>query len=91
MNLRRDNLEFKLNKDNEHNRPAEIVCWARNGDGTEYCYTLLWYRKDKEGYYVEFVGRRPFDNDSSVLWEMMEYGQDVLDAKFKLEERLQWK
>jgi hypothetical protein len=40
---------------------------------------------------VEFVGRRPFDDDSEDLWELMEYGQDTLDAEFKLEEKLQWK
>ena len=88
MNLRRGNLEFRRNQEG---RPAEIVRWAKNGDGTEYCWTLLWYRQDKEGYFVEFVGRRPFDNNSDNLWEMMEYGQEVLDAEFKLEERLKWK
>lgn len=88
MNLRKDNLEFRRNKEG---RPAEIVRWGQNGDGTEYCWTLLWYRQDKEGYYIEFVGRRPFDDNSDNLWEMMEYGQDTLDAEFKLEERLKWK
>lgn len=88
MNLRKDNLEFRRNKED---RPAEIVRWAKNGDGTEYCYTLLWYKRDSEGFYVEFVGRRPFDDDSANLWEIMEYGQEVLDAEFKLEESLKWK
>ena len=88
MNLRKGNLEFRRNREG---RPAEIIRWAKNGDGTEYCFTLLWYKKDKEGYFVEFVGRRPFDDDSESLWEMMEYGQDVLDAEFRLEDRLQWK
>lgn len=88
MNLRRDNLEFRRNQDG---RPAEIVRWALNGDGTEYCYTLLWWAQDSEGYYVQFVGRRPFNDNSESLWEMMEYGQDVLDAETKLEDRLQWK
>lgn len=88
MNLRKGNLEFRRNKDG---RPAEIIRWAQNGDGTEYCYTLLWWKRGKEDFYVEFVGRRPFDDDSDSLWEMMEYGQEVLDAEFKLEDRLQWK
>lgn len=88
MNLRRGNLEFRRNHEG---RPAEIIRWAKNGDDTEYCFTLLWYQKYKEGYYVEFVGRRPFDDDSESLWEMMEYGQEVLDAEFKLEDQLKWK
>jgi hypothetical protein len=88
MNLRKGNLEFRRNKED---RQSEIVRWAQNGDGTEYCYTLLWYQQDEEGYYIEFVGRRPFDDNSDNLWEIMEYGQEVLDAEFKLEERLKWK
>jgi hypothetical protein len=88
MNLRKGNLEFRRNKED---RQSEIVRWGQNSDGTEYCWTLLWYRQDKEGYYIEFVGRRPFDDDSDNLWELMEYGQEVLDAEFKLEERLKWK
>jgi hypothetical protein len=88
MNYRTGNLEFRRNKEG---RPAEIVRWTKNGDGTEYCYTLLWYKRGSEGFYVEFVGRRPFDDDSEGLWELMEYGQDTLDAEFKLEESLKWK
>jgi hypothetical protein len=88
MNYRTGNLEFRRLREE---RPAEIIRWAKNGDGTEYCYTLLWYKRDNEGFYVEFVGRRPFDDDLEGLWELMEYGQDTLDAEFKLEEKLKWK
>ena len=88
MNKRIGNLEFRRNKEG---RPAEIIRWAQNGDGTEYCYTLLWYQRGREGFYVEFVGRRPFDDDADNLWEIMEYGQAVLDAEFELEEKLKWK
>jgi hypothetical protein len=88
MNLRKGDLEFRRLREE---RPAEIIRWAKNGDGTEYCYTLLWYKRDSEGFYVEFVGRRPFNDDSEGLWELMEYGQDTLDAEFKLEEKLKWK
>jgi hypothetical protein len=88
MNYRTGNLEFRRLREG---RPAEIIRWAKNGDGTEYCYTLLWYKRDNEGFYVEFVGRRPFDDDLEGLWELMEYGQDTLDAEFKLEEKLKWK
>ena len=88
MNYRTGNLEFRRLREA---RPAEIVRWAKNGDGTEYCYTLLRYKQNSEGFYVEFVGRRPFDDDSEGLWELMEYGQETLDAEFKLEEKLKWK
>ena len=88
MNKRVGNLEFRRNKEG---RPAEIVRWAQNGDGVEYCYTLLWYQRGQEDFYIEFVGRRPFDDDSADLWEIMEYGQAILDAEFELEEKLKWK
>lgn len=88
MNHRVGNLEFRRNKEG---RPAEIVRWARNGDGTEYCYTLLWYQRGQEGFNIEFVGRRPFDAQEDNLWEIMEYGQAILDAEFELEEKLRWK
>lgn len=84
MNHRIGNLEFRRLREG---RPAEIVRWCINGDGTEYCYTLLWYQQGGEGFYVEFVGRRPFDEGiDDTLWALMQYGQDVLDAEFKLEE-----
>jgi hypothetical protein len=87
MNRRIDNLEFRMLRED---RAAEIVCWVTNGDGKEYCYTLLWYRKDREGYYIEFVGRRPLDHKfDNTLWALMEYGQDVLDAEFRLTEAIQ--
>jgi hypothetical protein len=84
MNRRVNNLEFRmLGAD----RAAEIVCWETNSDGQEYCYTLLWYQKGSEGYYIEFVGRRPLDHKfDDVLWAIMEYGQTVLDAEFRLNE-----
>lgn len=67
-------------------RPPEIVCW--NDSDTlagEYCYTLLWFMKDSEGYYVKFVGDRPFKyHNRERLWWLMEYAQSVLDAKWKL-------
>lgn len=85
--MRVDNLEFRRN---QTGREAEIVFWNTNGDGREYCYTLLWYKRDREGYYIEFVGRRPLDRKfDNALWALMEYGQDVLDAEFRLSEATQ--
>ena len=75
-------IEFRQRPDR-----AEIVQWAKNKSGQEYCYTLLTFEKDTEGFYARFVGDRPmqFENPT-VLWGLMHYAQKVLDAAFKLQE-----
>lgn len=83
--MRISNLEFRRLGDD---RPAEIICWM--GD-SERCYTILWYVSGKEGYRIEFVGSRPFEleyGDQQVLWELMKYGQRVLDAEFELKSNI---
>lgn len=83
--MRIKNLEFRqLGGD----RLAEIICWSHNGGKSEFCYTVLWFKKDNEGYYIEFVGDRPLKvEDRDTLWNLMEYGQTVLDAQWRLHER----
>jgi hypothetical protein len=86
MNLRIADLEFRHT---EQRRP-EIVAWNSPKAEPEYCYTLLWWRRDAEGWQCEFVGRRPFDfSDQGKLWALMCYGQDVLDALYKLDHRME--
>ena len=70
-------------------RNAEIICWNNfnNSDAPfeEYCYTLMWFRKDKEGYFIEFIGDRPLKyHNTEVLWRLMKYGQTVLTARMAL-------
>lgn len=77
-------LEFFINDDK---RQPEICRWCEGASG-KYRYTLLFYEKNSEGYYVQFVGDRPFDDavDANTLWKLMQYGQAVLNARFKLED-----
>ncbi len=90
--MRIKNFEFRQNKGD---RNPEIVQWNQYDENStklvnapnakEYCYTLMWFKKDREGYYVEFVGRRPLDvEDKETLWDLMDYSQKILDAQFKL-------
>ena len=82
MNMHINDIEFRM-LDN-HN--PEIVEWFES-NGKPTCCTLLWFKKGSEGYYVEFVGDRPFQHeDTECLWKLMEYGQSVLNARFKLED-----
>lgn len=84
--MRYENVEFRQ----LGNRHPELVAWKPYPDsdrGEAFCYTLLWWKKDSEGYYIEFVGTRPLEyDDQETLFKMMKYGQTVLDAEFKLME-----
>ena len=73
---------------NGDSRDPEIVKWTTVA-GQETRYTLLWYRKYGEGYRIEFVGDRPLQEEhQEELFELMRYGQTVLDAEVKLLERI---
>ena len=78
--MRVNDLEFRRNGLSN----AEIVRWQVQGE-KEFCYTLLWFKKDDEGYYIQFVGARPLEiEDRETLWKLMDYGQAVLTAEYKL-------
>lgn len=81
MKLR--NLEFRVIED----RFPEIVCLFEYG-GKKGCYTVVRWNRGSEGYNIEFIGDRPFDDkiDARDVWELMKYGQKVLNASFDLEE-----
>lgn len=85
--MRIGSLEFRqLGGD----RPPEIVKWASQPASKEYCYTLMWFERDSEGYYAKFVGSRPFeaaeDGDLHVLWALMRYADKTLAAYVQLED-----
>lgn len=96
--MRVKNLEFRRNANT--GRSPEIVAFREYSpnfrpenapDVKEYCYTLLFWRSTgSEGPSIEFVGARPLDfEERDALIEMMKYGQAVLDAEFKLMEKIQ--
>lgn len=83
MNKRVYDLEFRIME----GRHPEIVQWITPSEGKPYCFPLLWFIKDNEGYHIEFVGDRPLKySDTNALWKMMNYGQSVCQAMFDLEE-----
>ena len=82
MNQRLNDLEFRM----LDNRNPEIVQWKTDSGGKDYCFTILWYKKDSEGYHVEFVGDRPFQyHDTESLWKLMVYGNKIMEAIYNLE------
>ena len=83
--MRFEEFEFRRNLNHETNRDPEIIKWVTYTDDDEFCFTLLWFKRDCDEWYIEFVGDRPFKEENrEELWKLMEYGQAVLDAEFKL-------
>jgi hypothetical protein len=83
--MRIEEFEFRRNENHEYSRDPEIVQWATDQNGKEYCFTLLWFKRGIEDWYIEFVGDRPLTVENrETLWKMMEYGQTVLDVEIKL-------
>lgn len=83
--MRVDDLEFRkaFPIGNNVDYYYEIVKWQRPED--PYCYTLLRWRMEKEQPDIQFVGNRPFEIDNQeVLWKLMKYGQDVIQAEYDL-------
>ena len=79
--MRINDIEFRQM---EERRP-EIIKWFLS-DNKEVCFTVCWWVRDSNGYSLSFIGDRPFKyEDADTLWQLMVYGQKVLDAKFELE------
>lgn len=68
----------------EHNR-AEIVKWAKDTGEKKYCWTVAYWSKNKDGYDLKFLGKRPFDVDSGVFMKLAKQGQEMLDDAFNSE------
>jgi hypothetical protein len=77
--MRVGDLEFRRIE----NREAEIVGW-RMPDMKEYCFTIAFFKKDSEGYYMETVGNRLVDEDPVAFHKLMKYAFTVLNAEFDL-------
>lgn len=74
--MRYKNLEF-LQIDG---RDPEIVAIS------PHVITIMWWKRGKEGWHIEFVGSRPLEQDMKDVWNLMIFGQAFLDAQFRLEE-----
>lgn len=87
FNFKIENLETRscgknLSNEGEHDR-AEIVAWGKNIEGKDFCWTIAYWELDKEGYYLKFVGNRPFEKDSESFMKLAKLGQKVLDSLYQ--------
>jgi hypothetical protein len=78
--MRIENFEFRKLE----NRDAEIVAWNKQESGKEYCYTIAFFNKDKEGYDMRTVGDRILVDDYDTLHKLIKYAFTVLHAEFEL-------
>ena len=91
-------LEMKEPKSTKHYKPLEtpaayplelnenlhICLWDEKG---EYKWTIAYWQKDKEGYFLVFVGNRPLEK--RVKWKklkaIIKQGQAIADKRFSEE------
>ena len=87
--LRACSQRLVLLKDDEPNETIDLVKWQTDSSGNRSCFSVAYWKKDNEGYYVHFVGSRPFEHiepeDLEVVWKAMNVAQKVLDGWFDLE------
>lgn len=77
INIRRGNLEVRWTQTS-----PEIIEWCEEEGKEEYCYTLAWWREDKEGFQMEFCGSRPFKllhEDAQNFWKLCKVADHVLN------------
>lgn len=78
--MRQNNIEFKWGA---INKEWELLRYFDNG-GTEYCIVIAFFKKDKEGYYMQTVGDRYFTTeDDKTVNLMAKTAMYFLQEKFK--------
>lgn len=83
--MRFEEFEFRRNLNNECEINPTIVKWKTDPDGKDYCFTILVFKRDCDGWFIQFIGDSALTVDNlPALWKLMTYGQAVLDAEFKL-------
>lgn len=87
FNLRIEDLEVRSCNNNlmpngKHER-AEIVKYSHDTDGKEFCWTVAYWIKEKEGYNLKFVGGRPFNVYGELFMKIAKQGQILLDEEFE--------
>lgn len=72
----------------EQNETIDLVLWQKDSKVKDYCFSLAYFKKDSEGYYLKFVGNRPFqyiaEEDVPYVWKALNAAQTVLDAFFDI-------
>ena len=72
-------------EDSDINETIELLKWNYDRNNNKnHCYTLAYWVKDDEGYYLKFVGDRPFEDICpsflDIVWKGLKEAQKVLNA-----------
>jgi hypothetical protein len=67
---------------------AEIVQWTTVDKDDPFCWTIAYWNKSSDGYYLQFVGGRPFEAnvDPAIFMQLAQRGQKLLETFFNEEE-----
>ncbi len=63
----------------------ELVKWQKY-NGKLACFTLAFFKEDSEGYFLKFVGSRPFqhieEEDLEIVWKALEMADNTLNEYY---------
>jgi hypothetical protein len=79
--MRFRNVEFRWSK---VNNKYELVKWFTRDSG-DSCYVVAFFNKHTEGYDMETVGDRFFEDKDA--WVVGKYGLEFLNAIFEIEKQ----
>lgn len=88
LNWRKGNIGLRgkiTSNDADESRQPEIVCYQRDSNDRETCYTLAFFEKTREGYDIRTIGNRLFDAmnenyiDHNSFIDAVRYFHDILD------------
>lgn len=72
--------------DGEPNDTIDVSMWNEDADGRRWRFSIAFFKRNKEGYSLHFVGARPFlyvaDECLPELWAALKEAQEVLDKWF---------
>lgn len=79
-------------EESDINETIELIKWYYNKKSDKLnCFTLAYWIKDDEGYYLKFVGGRPFEEidalDVETIWRKLKEAQKVLDKFWAEDEK----
>lgn len=69
--------------DEDNKKPyVELIKWSEDNKGKRFCFVLAYYKWDKEGGELIFVGNRPFTEigslDIAPIWKQLWLANEML-------------
>lgn len=89
FNWKYKDFEIRTIRRNSTDLPyVELIKWVHDVE-SHYCYTLAYYRWDREGGELHFVGNRPFKDiaelDLTPIWKQLWLACEMLTDWYEKE------